>query len=107
MSGLQWNKEFAQEQSGDDPELLAELLTLLDDASQEDLARIKAGMAVNDGEAVADAAHSIKGAAASLGVEGFRVIAYDFEKKGRTGQLAEIDIAILESLVDQLGTLKV
>lgn len=106
MSDLLWNKAFAQEQSGDDPELLAELLTLLDDTSQEDLAKIKAGLAANDGDALADAAHSIKGAAASLGVEGLQKIAYDFEKKGRAGQLADIDIAQLEDLVGQLATLK-
>ena len=107
MSDLQWNKAFAQEQSGDDPELLAELLTMLDDTSQGDLQKIKNGLAAGDGDVVADAAHSIKGAAASLGVDGLRDIAYDFEKKGRAGQLADVDISLLEKMVAQLPTLKV
>jgi len=107
MSDLRWNKEFAMEQAGDDSELLAELLTMLDDSSREDLAKIKAAMSADNGEGVADAAHSIKGASASMGVEGLREAASDTEQKGRAGRLAEVDLVTLEKLVDQLGSLKV
>jgi len=107
MSDLRWNKEFAMEQAGDDPELLAELLTMLADSSRDDLAKIKTAMTAENGDGVADAAHSIKGASASLGVEGLREVASDIEQKGRAATLADIDLGIIEGLVGQLGSLKV
>ena len=107
MADLQWDKAFANEQSGEDSELLQELLDLLRSSSQSDLDKIKDGMAANDGNAVADAAHSIKGAAASLGVEGLRVVAYDIEKKGRAGEHATVNIDELEELIGMLDSLSV
>lgn len=107
MADLQWDQAFAFEQSGEDGELLQELLDLLKSSSLSDLEKIKAGLADDDGDAVADAAHSIKGAAASLGVEALREAAYDIEKKGRAGQHAEIDIVVLEDLVSQLDSLTI
>ena len=89
MADLQWDRNFALEQAGDDEEMLAELLVLFRDSSASDLAKIKAGNAAQDGIAVAEAAHSIKGAAASLGVEGIRRVAADLEMFGRSGDLSE------------------
>lgn len=89
MVGLDWDRNFALEQSGDDEEMLAELLVLFHDSSASDLARINAGLAAEDAVAVADAAHSIKGASASLGVEGVRKISAELEKKGRAGDLSQ------------------
>ncbi len=105
MADLQWNKEFSLEQTGGDAELLAELLVLLSSTSLADLEKIKAALAAGDSEAVADAAHSIKGASASLGVEGLRQSAYVIEKKGRAGELDGLDLAELEDLVGQLAGL--
>lgn len=102
MSDLKWDRSFAFEQSGEDPELLAELLSLLLESSRSDLQKIKDGLAAGNGQAVADAAHSIKGAAASLGFEGLRVAAYEIEKKGRANQLGEIDVTELGDLVAAL-----
>ncbi len=107
MSDLKWDRAFANEQSGEDPGLLAELLSLLTESSRSDLQKIKDGVACGDAQAVADAAHSIKGAAASLGIEGLRDTAYDIEKKGRADQLSTIDIAEISELVAKLETLKV
>lgn len=107
MSDLKWDRAFANEQAGEDLELLAELLGLLSQSSKTDLQKIKDGLAAGDGQEVADAAHSIKGASASLGVEGLRVAAHDVEKKGRAGELAAIDIAEISELVGKLETLKV
>jgi HPt (histidine-containing phosphotransfer) domain-containing protein len=105
MTDLQWNRSFAFEQSGEDVELLRELLDLLKSSSLSDFEKIKEGLAADDGEAVADAAHSIKGAAASLGVEGLRTVAHAIEKKGRAGQHLDIDVAELEYLIGQLDTI--
>lgn len=106
MSDLQWDKDFALEQSGGDVDLLAELLVLLKDSSKSDLQKIKDALEAGEHDGVADAAHSIKGAAASLGVEALRVAAYDLEVKGRENRLAEVDLAEIEGLVGQLETLQ-
>ena len=108
MSELNWDRSFALEQAGEDEELLAELLTLLCDSSKDDVAKIVSGAEAGDVEAMGEAAHSIKGATASLGVEGVRVVAYEIEKAGRAGDLATAKtfIAPLQALVDKLYTLK-
>ncbi len=108
MPDLLWDRAFALEQSGDDEEILAELLDLFKESSAEDLTRIKDGIKENDPEMLGNAAHSIKGASASLGIEGIRIVAYEMEKAGRDGDL---DKAIgflvdLESLIGQLDQLK-
>ena len=89
MPDLDWDRNFALEQSGDDDEMLAELLALFRDSSASDLARINDGLAAQDAVAMADAAHSIKGASASLGVEGVRKISAELEKQGRAGDLSQ------------------
>lgn len=89
MADLEWDRNFALEQSGDDEEMLAELLVLFRDSSASDLARINEGLAAGNPVKVADAAHSIKGAAASLGVEGVRKVAAELEKVGRLGDLSQ------------------
>ncbi len=106
MSDLQWNIDFAREQSGDDPELLAELLDLLRSSSKSDYEAMASALAAGDGDAFADAAHSIKGAAASLGVEGLRAVAADLEQKGRSGAIDGVDLAPIKDLIAQLDSLQ-
>ncbi len=108
MAELQWDRAFALEQAGDDEEMLAELLDLLDSSSRNDLAKIKEAMTAGDAMGMGDAAHSIKGAAASLGIEQLSGLAYAMEKAGRAGDLEEAKqhFAALASLVEQLATLK-
>src|SRR3989339_1709198 len=88
MTDLDWDRNFALEQAGDDEEMLAELLLLFHDSSAADLVLINEGLVAENAAAVADAAHSIKGASASLGVEGVRKIASELEKKGRANDLS-------------------
>lgn len=108
MADLQWNRDFAFEQSGEDEELLAELLVLLQESSLADFDKITTAEESGDATAMGEAAHSIKGAAASLGVERLREVAYELEKAGRTDDLqhASLFVAPLKELIDQLGTLK-
>jgi len=105
---LQWDRNFALEQAGDDDELLAELLDLLRMSSASDLEKIKNAADGGDAEAMGDAAHSIKGAAASMGVVVLRDVAYKIEKKGRDGDLdgAKSHIAELQELISELDSLK-
>ncbi|MFA7384131.1 MAG: Hpt domain-containing protein [Desulfurivibrionaceae bacterium] len=100
MEDLDWDRNFALEQAGEDEEMLAELLALFHDSSASDLAQIKEGLVAGDAAAVADAAHSIKGASASLGVEGVRKIASELEKNGRANDLSKA-----RELADQMAIL--
>jgi len=107
MADLQWDKNFALEQAGDDEEILKELLVLFKQSSADDLAKIRAGFEAGDPVAVGDAAHSIKGAAASLGIEAIRKVAYEMEKAGRGGDLegARVHLPELEDLLSQAAKL--
>lgn len=106
MVKLEWDRNFALEQSGDDEEVLAELLVLFRDSSLADLDKINEGIANQSPRGMADAAHSIKGAAASLGIEAIRRIASEIEQVGRAGQLAsESQIAELSGLLAALDEL--
>ncbi len=91
MSDLDWNKEFALEQAADDAELLNELLEIFRDSSQNDLTLIKEGMENKDADQVAAAAHSIKGAAASLGINGITKVTKTIEEDSRKGGLTAVE----------------
>ncbi len=108
MANLDWDRGFALEQSGDDEEMLEELLGLFRDSSASDLAKIQQGAASDDAVQIAEAAHSIKGAAASLGVQGIQRVAADLEKAGRAEDLATAKQRIpdLESLLEEASSLK-
>jgi HPt (histidine-containing phosphotransfer) domain-containing protein len=88
MMDLQWNKSFALEQTAGDEELLEELLVLFKDSSAADYAQLQQAVANGDADAVMRAAHSLKGAAASLGVEGIRQLAYEMETDSRNDSVS-------------------
>ena len=88
MADLQWNKAFALEQTAGDEELLEELMTLFKDSSSSDLAQLREAINANDVQAVIRAAHSLKGASASLGIEGIRTVAAAMESDARNGSVA-------------------
>lgn len=103
MADVLWNRDFALEQVADDEELLVELVDLFYDSSAGDLAAIKDAVANGDAQGMSDGAHSIKGAAASLGIEGIRNVTADIEKAGRSGDLegGKSYIPALEELLEQ------
>ena len=108
MIDLKWDRELALEQAGEDEELLAELLDLLRESAGGDLEKIKSAHDKGNVELMGEAAHSIKGAAASLGIEVLREAAYGIEKAGRDGDLdtASSYLPSLESIIAELATLK-
>ena len=108
MTDLQWNKEFALEQTGGDEELLEELLTLFRDSSASDLKQLQTAVDGYDTAGVVSAAHSIKGASASLGIEAIRHIAMVIEADGRKDSLAaaQQNLAALAELLEQVNTLQ-
>jgi HPt (histidine-containing phosphotransfer) domain-containing protein len=108
MTELGWNREFALEQAGDDEEMLRELLDLLLHSAQDCLERIRKSVATGDGEAAGQAAHSIKGAAASLGLTALSGLAYEIEKAGTAGELKDVRLLLsdLEKMIGQLASLR-
>ena len=103
MSDFEWDRDFALEQAGDDEDLLLELINLFHDSSATDLKKIKEGADQENSQVIGDAAHSIKGAAASLGIENIRFVAAELEESGRAGDLgaAKKRVSALESLLQQ------
>jgi HPt (histidine-containing phosphotransfer) domain-containing protein len=88
MADLQWNKDFALEQTAGDEELLEELLTLFKDSAAADLEQLRQAITAGDASGVIRAAHSLKGASASLGIEGIRELAMVMESDAREGSIA-------------------
>jgi HPt (histidine-containing phosphotransfer) domain-containing protein len=87
MSNLSWNKEFALEQAADDEELLKELIDIFKQSFSSDLSLIKEGLEKGDLQQIYGASHSIKGAAASLGIDGIKEIAFSIEIDAKNGSL--------------------
>ena len=104
MDKLKWDKEFALEQAADDAELLEELLEIFKNSFQSDLQLIEQGVHEGSAEKVMSAAHSIKGAAASLGILGINEIAAQIEEDSRAGELdrASDKMDVLKSLQAEL-----
>jgi histidine phosphotransfer protein HptB len=107
MTTLNWDKKFALEQAADDAELLQELLEIFKGSYGSDLNLIKEGIQRGDSKQVYSASHSIKGAAASLGITGIREIAMNVEADSRGGSLAvaKEKIKDLEEMYIQLQEL--
>lgn len=104
MNELQWDKSFALEQAADDKELLQELIDIFKDSSMSDLANLKQGIAKGDPGMGRGCAHSIKGAAASLGFSAIKEITAAIEADCRDGSLtvATEQLPRLEELLSLL-----
>ncbi|MEK6201481.1 MAG: Hpt domain-containing protein [Desulfobulbaceae bacterium] len=72
MNDLCWNKEFAMGQVDNDEELLQELIAIFQDSSASDMDILTQAVEKGDPVEARSASHSIKGAAASLGLEAIR-----------------------------------
>lgn len=107
MNALKWDKEFALEQAADDKELLQELLTIFKESMQADVLLMEQGLAEESAAKVCSAAHSIKGASASLGIQGIKDIAFMVEQASRAGELdvARLKLPELQSLLRQVQNL--
>lgn len=104
MNALKWNKEFALEQAADDAELLVELLDIFKDSMRSDLQLLEQGLVEGSADKICSAAHSIKGAAASLGIIGINEVAQQVEKDSREGglEVAREKLATLQELLAEL-----
>lgn len=88
MTDLKWNRDFALEQAADDEELLQELIEIFKESSTSDLANLKQGVSQGNPDKGRASAHSIKGAAASLGFDAIREVTEAMEADCREGSLA-------------------
>ncbi len=107
MSALRWDKDFALEQAADDAELLQELIDIFKDSLKSDISQMEKGLTEKSAEQVAAAAHSIKGAAASLGVVGINEVAAAIENDSRNGGLdvAQNSLTTLHGMLSELQKL--
>lgn len=107
MADLLWNRAFALEQTAGDEELLDELLLLFSDSSASDLELLRQAVVAGDAAGVVRAAHSLKGASASLGIEGILQLATLMESDGRNNSVtaARENLATLSELLGQLKNL--
>jgi HPt (histidine-containing phosphotransfer) domain-containing protein len=107
MNDLCWNKEFAMEQVDNDEELLQELIAIFQDSSASDMALLTQAVEKGVPAEARGAAHSMKGAAASLGLEAIRDVAMAIEQDCREGSLivAREKLPQLETLLARLREL--
>lgn len=107
MGLLKWNKAFAMEQAADDAELLQELLDIFKSSFASDLQQMREGVAGNDASLVTGAAHSIKGAAASLGIEGIAELVKQIEEQAKEGgiSLAKDNLEQLDEMLAEINAL--
>ena len=107
MAELHWDKIAALAETAGDEALLEELLSLFREAAAEDLDRMRQAVTAGDSATAMAAAHSLKGAAASLGLESIRRLAEAVEQAGPSGAIATAreTLPILADLLDQLGAL--
>jgi CheY-like chemotaxis protein/HPt (histidine-containing phosphotransfer) domain-containing protein len=73
-----------------DEELIVEVLSLFLEDTPGRIETLKAKVADGDAAAAGEQAHAIKGAAAGVGGEVFRTIAFELEKAGKAGDLKKL-----------------
>jgi HPt (histidine-containing phosphotransfer) domain-containing protein len=108
MNELCWDKQFALEQAAEDAELLQELIDIFKSSYKADLRLLEEGLGEEGGaDKVCRAAHSMKGAAASLGIQGIQRLALAIEEESRRGVLdtARSSLAALHALGEELDKL--
>ena len=102
MAELHWDKATALVETACDEALLEELLSLFRAAAAEDLEQMRQAVTAGDVAATMAAAHSLKGAAASLGIESIRSLAETVEQAGAASvpAAARKALPVLADLLD-------
>jgi len=73
----------------DDKTILNKLIYLAVEDLPNQCAKIKKANEMNDPDKLRSSAHLVKGAAANIGAESLRTVAYELEKKGKSGDLTK------------------
>jgi PAS domain S-box-containing protein len=77
-----------REITGDDADLMGQMLQAFRADAPRHVTRITEGIAASDAGMVRDAAHTLKGAASAIGARAMRELADELEAAGRSGDLA-------------------
>ncbi|MBW1730093.1 MAG: Hpt domain-containing protein [Deltaproteobacteria bacterium] len=101
------NLEELSANLGLDKEDYLELIELLIESGNQDLANLRQALAQNDPETAAKAAHSLKGAAANLGLTELSELAKEAELQAKQGTLQGMEekIQALKGRLDQVAEL--
>ena len=99
-------KELAENLGLEEDEYM-ELIELFIETGRSDLDKIRSAIEEGNGEEAANAAHSIKGAAGSLGLMEISEIAKEIEREARNGRLDEIagSAQALKEKLDEIAEL--
>jgi histidine phosphotransfer protein HptB len=93
-------EELAKNLEMNEEEFL-EMLDLFLETTTEDLSKLRSAIEEKDTQKVARTAHSIKGAAANLGLEEIHKVAVRIEREARENDLKEVGEAI-ETIKEKL-----
>ncbi|MFY9256752.1 MAG: response regulator [Fuerstiella sp.] len=90
---------------GNNMELLQRVAAIFSETGDQYVGKIQAAIQAGDAEAASDAAHSLKGASASLGGKRCSEVARCIETSGREGDLDSV-AGFIQSLQDEVAALK-
>ncbi len=99
------NWEEGLNRVGGDEEFFLELLTDLVVLGEENISDLHSALTENNSDAVMRLGHSLKGAAANLGVQSISDYAFQLEKKGKEQNL-DLALELVEQLEKRLDQLK-
>jgi PAS domain S-box-containing protein len=100
-----FDPQTALERTNGSEELLGEIVEIFLETCPEMLAAVRSAVASGDCEALARAAHSLKGAAASIAAGRVQQLALQLELAGKDGQ-ADRAVSLCEKLEDEVATLR-
>ncbi len=106
---IAFDKDVALERLGGDDELLAELAEVYLDDQDAMMSDVEAAVRARDSEALARAAHKLKGAASNFCAEATVAVALRLEEMGRNGDLSDVAASwdeLREAVVALTGELK-
>jgi HPt (histidine-containing phosphotransfer) domain-containing protein len=87
-AGPVFDREGAMAHVGDDAEVLRAVLEMFIDSAPARLVALDAAVTAGDARALEDAAHGLKGTAATLSLERVRALALGLEESGEAGTVA-------------------
>ena len=101
---MNFDKQGLLSKFDNDIELISEILALFITSSKELIEKMTVGQEVSDADAIARAAHSLKGAASNFSSELVTKVASELESCGKENNLVNVD-ALLDQLRIEVGQL--
>jgi HPt (histidine-containing phosphotransfer) domain-containing protein len=89
-----FDRSVAFHHTGEDPDILEEILRMFLEQGPERMALVEAALAGGNAEELERQSHGLKGAAATLGMEALRVASYAVERLAGGGCVGEAASAV-------------